>query len=122
MKLVAIIMSVLLSSFSFAVAQGNPSGPGAVTGDPAASTAKPSADPAKTRGQSNNPSGSGTSTSGGKDDNGDQGRDKMPESNMTVKRSPGSPTSQTLRIDRRPGISAGPGPSRRHGKGRACES
>jgi len=85
MKPAAIIMSVLLSSFSFAVAQGNPSGPGALTGDPAASTAKPSADPAKTRGQSNNPSGSGTSTSGGKDDNGDQGRDKMPESNMTVK-------------------------------------
>ena len=47
MKLVAIIMSVLLSSFSFAVAQGIPSGPGAVTGDPAASTAKPSADPAR---------------------------------------------------------------------------
>jgi hypothetical protein len=89
MKLVAIIMSVLLSSFSFAVAQGNPSGPGAVTGDPAASTAKPSADPAKTRGQSNNPSG--TSTSGGKDDNGDQGRDKMPESNMTVKPQSGKP-------------------------------
>ena len=61
MKPAAIIMSVLLSSFSFAVAQGNPSGPGALTGDPAASTAKPSADPAKTRGQSNNPSGSGTS-------------------------------------------------------------
>ena len=31
-----------------------------------------------------NPSGSGTSTSGGKDDNGDQGRDKMPESNKAV--------------------------------------
>ena len=28
-----------------------------------------------------NPGGSGTSTSGGKDDNGDQGRDKMPDSN-----------------------------------------
>jgi hypothetical protein len=32
-----------------------------------------------------NPSGSGTSTSGGKDDNGDQGRDKMPESNQAVR-------------------------------------
>jgi hypothetical protein len=31
------------------------------------------------------PSGSGTSTSGGRDDNGDQGRDKMPDSNMTVR-------------------------------------
>jgi hypothetical protein len=32
-----------------------------------------------------NPSGSGTSSSGGKDDNGDAGRDKMPESNRTVR-------------------------------------
>jgi hypothetical protein len=32
-----------------------------------------------------NPGGSGTSTSGGKDDNGDQGRDKMPDSNMNVR-------------------------------------
>ena len=31
------------------------------------------------------PSGSGTSTSGGKDDNGDQGRDRMPESSKDVK-------------------------------------
>ncbi|WP_245329190.1 hypothetical protein [Bradyrhizobium centrolobii] len=30
-------------------------------------------------------SGSGTSTSGGKDDNGDQGRDRMPESDRTVR-------------------------------------
>jgi hypothetical protein len=34
---------------------------------------------------------SGTSTSGGKDENGDQGRDKMPNSNMTVRQSPGKP-------------------------------
>jgi hypothetical protein len=32
-----------------------------------------------------NRSGSGTSTSGGSDANGDQGRDAMPESNKTVK-------------------------------------
>jgi hypothetical protein len=32
-----------------------------------------------------NASGSGTSTSGGRDDNGDQGRDKMPESNAGVR-------------------------------------
>ena len=30
-------------------------------------------------------SGSGTATSGGKDDNGDRGRDKMPDSNKSVK-------------------------------------
>ena len=35
--------------------------------------------------------GSGTSTSGGKDDNGDQGRDTMPNSNNAVKPSPGKP-------------------------------
>jgi hypothetical protein len=32
-----------------------------------------------------NPSGSGTSTSGGKDANGDAGRDKMPDSNSSVR-------------------------------------
>ena len=85
MKLIATILSVLLGSCTFAIAQGHPSGPGSVSGDPAASTANPSADPAKTNGQSNSPSGSGTSTSGGKDDNGDHGRDKMPESNLAVK-------------------------------------
>ena len=36
-------------------------------------------------------SGSGTSTSGGRDYSGDQGRDKMPDSNMNVKPSPGKP-------------------------------
>ena len=92
MKLLAAITSLLLLVFSsHALAQGNPSGPGAVKGDPAASTGTPGSDPAKTTGQSYNPSGSGTSTSGGKDDNGDQGRDKMPESNMAVKPSPGKP-------------------------------
>jgi hypothetical protein len=30
-------------------------------------------------------SGSGTSTSGGSDANGDQGRDKMPDSNLNVR-------------------------------------
>jgi hypothetical protein len=35
-------------------------------------------------------SGSGTSTYGGGDPSGDQGRDKMPDSNMHVKPSPGS--------------------------------
>jgi hypothetical protein len=36
-------------------------------------------------------SGSGTSTSGGRDATGDQGRDKAPYSNMDVKPSPGKP-------------------------------
>ena len=58
---------------------------GAVAGDPAASSATP--DSAPTTGMATRPSrsGSGTSTSGGRDDNGDQGRDKMPESHRTVK-------------------------------------
>jgi len=85
MKLLAMTLMVLLAGPTFASAQGNPSGPGSVTGDPAASSANPNSDPSKTTGQSNNPSGSGTASSGGKDDNGDQGRDKMPESNMAVK-------------------------------------
>jgi hypothetical protein len=65
---------------------GGPSGRGAVTGDPAASSAKPAAEPS-TRGSAikQNHSGSGTSTSGGRDDNGDQGRDKMPDSDKSVK-------------------------------------
>jgi hypothetical protein len=58
---------------------------GAVAEDPAASSATP--DSAPTTGMATRPSrsGSGTSTSGGRDDNGDQGRDKMPESHRTVK-------------------------------------
>jgi hypothetical protein len=61
---------------------GAPSGRGAVTGDPAASSATPGSEPTTGSAAKSNPSGSGTSTSGGRDDNGDQGRDKMPESNM----------------------------------------
>ncbi|MGY3037821.1 hypothetical protein ACVIIV_006991 [Bradyrhizobium sp. USDA 4354] len=65
---------------------GAPSGRGAVTGDPAASSANPRAE-TPTTGTANrsNPSGSGTSSSGGKDDTGDAGRDKMPESDRTVR-------------------------------------
>jgi hypothetical protein len=85
MKLLAMTLAVLLAGPTFANAQGNPSGPGSVTGDPAASTANPNSDPSRTTGRANTPSGSGTSSSGGKDDKGDQGRDKMPESNMAVK-------------------------------------
>jgi hypothetical protein len=90
MKLIAIILSVLFGSYSFALAQNSaPSGRGSVTGDPAASSANPSTAPVGTVGT--NPSASGTSTSGGRDDNGDQGRDKMPESNMKVAPVPGKP-------------------------------
>jgi hypothetical protein len=59
---------------------GGPSGRGSVTGDPAASSATPGSATTGSTAKSN-PSGSGTSTSGGRDDNGDQGRDRMPDSN-----------------------------------------
>jgi len=87
MKLIALAASVMLATTSLALAQGNPSGRGSTTGDPAASTENPRAEPGGTIGSSrmSNPSGSGTSTSGGKDDNGDQGRDRMPDSNMNVR-------------------------------------
>lgn len=64
---------------------GAPSGRGSTTGDPAASSATPGSAPTTGNATKPNPSGSGTSTSGGKDDNGDQGRDKMPESDKTVR-------------------------------------
>jgi hypothetical protein len=79
------VVSVLLIGPSVALAQGAPSGRGSVTGDPAASSSNPAAAPPSTGNATPSRSGSGTSTSGGRDDNGDQGRDKMPESNMTVK-------------------------------------
>ena len=69
-------------------AQGAPSGRGSTTGDPAASSQNANPDRS---GMSPNKSGSGTSTSGGKDANGDQGRDKMPESNSSVRPAPGKP-------------------------------
>jgi hypothetical protein len=72
-------LAVLISS---SLAQAGPSGRGSTTGDPAASSATPGTSPTTGNAIKSNPSGSGTSTSGGKDDNGDQGRDKMPESNM----------------------------------------
>jgi hypothetical protein len=79
MKLLAVVLAIVtMGACSLALAQGGPSGRGSTTGDPAASSANPSAAPQGTSGQSSR-SGSGTSTSGGKDENGDQGRDKMPE-------------------------------------------
>jgi hypothetical protein len=83
-----IIATLLLGSCSVALAQGNSSGQGATTGDPAASSQNVNPDRS---GMSPSKSGSGTSTSGGKDANGDQGRDKMPESNSSVKPAAGKP-------------------------------
>ncbi|MBR0774620.1 hypothetical protein JQ625_07245 [Bradyrhizobium diazoefficiens] len=82
----AVFVVAMLAAGSALAQAGAPSGRGAVTGDPAASSATPRAD-APTTGTATkpSPSGSGTSTSGGKDANGDAGRDKMPESDRTVR-------------------------------------
>jgi hypothetical protein len=61
------------------------SGRGSTTGDPAASSATPGTSPTTGSSMKPSPRGSATSTSGGRDDNGDQGRDRMPESNMIVR-------------------------------------
>lgn len=79
----SLIILALIGSHTVALGQGNPSGRGSTTGDPAASSSNPSAEPQATTGSSSSRSGSGTSTSGGKDDNMDGGRDKMPESTLT---------------------------------------
>lgn len=82
----AVFVVALFAAGSALAQAGAPSGRGAVTGDPAASSATPHAG-SQTTGTAtkSNPSGSGTSTSGGKDDNGDAGRDKMPDSDGTVR-------------------------------------
>jgi hypothetical protein len=80
MKLSAIFLATAFAvSGSFAYAQSTPGGPG--TPRPAASSASKSSD---TTGMAPNKSGSGTSTSGGSDANGDQGRDTMPGSSKSV--------------------------------------
>ncbi len=83
LKTVALAAGFSLSA-SVAFAQGNASGAGSTTGDPAASSgnAKGATD---TSGMSGSKSGSGTSTSGGRDDNGDRGRDKMPDTSVGVR-------------------------------------
>jgi hypothetical protein len=88
MKLTTIAMaSALVCSSTLALGQsaGGPSGRGSTTGDPAASSATPGTSPTTGSSMKSNPSGSGTSTSGGRDDNGDQGRDKMPDSSQGVR-------------------------------------
>jgi hypothetical protein len=82
MKTAVICLGALMFTVGSALAGAQsqaPSGRGSVTGDPAASSADPSTSP--TTGSATRPSrsGSGMSTSGGRDANGDQGRDKMPE-------------------------------------------
>jgi len=87
-RLTMILSAALIGITSAAVAaddsstRGGPSGPGAVTGDPAASSQNADHD---TTGRGYTRSGSGMSSSGGRDDNGDQGRDAMPESNNSVR-------------------------------------
>jgi hypothetical protein len=82
MKLTAITMAVaFLVSGPLAFAQSTPGGPG--TPRPAASSAS-SKGSSDTTGMAPNKSGSGTSTSGGRDANGDQGRDTMPNSDKSV--------------------------------------
>jgi hypothetical protein len=78
----AMVVVGAIAMVGTAIAQTSPGGPTAAgkTGNPAASSA--SSTPA-TIGA--NPSGSGTSTSGGKDDNGDSGRDKAPGSGLNTK-------------------------------------
>jgi hypothetical protein len=82
-----ILAAVLALSCTAANAQnGTASGRGSTAGDPAASSSTPGTSPSTT-GNAMTPSrsGSGTSTSGGSDANGDQGRDKMPDSSQGVR-------------------------------------
>ncbi len=88
MKLAAIILAAgVAAGGPLALAQGNPSGAGAVTGDPAASSANPHAGAPNTTGaNTSNPSGSGTSPSGGKDDNPDHGFGAAKDANQGSKK------------------------------------
>jgi hypothetical protein len=80
MRLITIaVATAFVLSGPIAFAQSDPGGPG--TPRPASSSASKKRD---TTGMAPNRSGSGTSTSGGRDDNGDQGRDTMPDSNKSV--------------------------------------
>ena len=67
------------------IPSGAPSGRGATTGEPAASSATRGSSPTTGNAIKPHRSGCGTSTSGGRDDNGDQGPDKMPENDKTVR-------------------------------------
>src|ERR1700721_4640367 len=83
MKRSTIVVAVAPASGATAYAQnGAPSGRGSTTGDPAASSAPPGTSPTVGSSMKPSSSGSGTSTSGGSDANGDQGRDRMPDSSQ----------------------------------------
>ena len=75
MKITVILLALFLSGAAYAQATNS--------NDPATSTE--SRKPDTTGMTPTTKSGSGTSTSGGSDANGDQGRDKMPESSKSVK-------------------------------------
>jgi hypothetical protein len=77
-----IVVGMILVSGA-ALAQSGASGRGAVSGDPAASSATPGTSPTTGSAMRPSPSGSGTSSSGGSDANGDHGLDKMPETNRS---------------------------------------
>jgi hypothetical protein len=81
MKYAILIVSALALSTTAIQAQ---SGKG-LPNDPRPAAGSPSQQNRDTSGMAPNKSGSGTSTSGGKDANGDQGRDAMPDSNKSVK-------------------------------------
>jgi hypothetical protein len=87
MKLSTIAFAATFALYgAAALAQGGgPTGRGAVTGDPAASSATPGSSPTTGSAMPPSRSGSGTSTSGGSDANGDQGRDKMPDSSQGIR-------------------------------------
>lgn len=80
----AVVVAVVLCSGAAFAQSGGASGRGAVTGDPAASSATPGTSPTTGNAMKPTRSGSGTSSSGGSDANGDQGLDKMPNSDKSV--------------------------------------
>jgi hypothetical protein len=82
---IAVAIAFVLSGAAAHAQNGAPSGRGSTTGDPAASSANPGSAPTVGSSMKSSPSGSGTSTSGGSDANGDQGRDKMPNSSQGVR-------------------------------------
>ena len=82
MKITAIALTtVFVMSGPIAYAQSSAGSPG--TPRPAANSAS-SKSSRDTTGMAPDKSGSGTSTSGGSDANGDQGRDAMPDSDKSV--------------------------------------
>jgi hypothetical protein len=82
---IAVTAGLLLIAGGANAQTGVPSGRGSTSGDPAASSATPGTAPTTGSSMKPNRSESGMSTSGGSDANGDQGRDKMPDSSQGVR-------------------------------------